>query len=346
MLITSTPFRISFFGGGTDYPTYFQEHGGSVLSTSINRYCHIHARFLPPFFEHSYRVVWSKIETCNTIEEIEHPAVRAALRHLNSQHGVEVHHFGDLPARAGMGSSSSFAVGLLNALHTLSGKMRSKRQLAEEAIYLEQTLLKETVGVQDQIAAAFGGFNRIEIENDGQFTVAPVSIFPNRRDALQDRLLLFYTGVSRIASTIALKQVEATRSKAKVLHEMRGFVDEGVRVLQDDGDLDEFGRLLHESWRLKASLTSYISSDNIEDIYQKALQAGALGGKLLGAGGGGFFLVYVSPERRQEVLDALSNFLVVPFRFEHRGSHVTAFEPEVYSRTAFHRRDFTQLSGQ
>ncbi len=330
MIITSTPYRISFFGGGTDYPVWYREHGGSVLSTSINRYCHIHARFLPPFFEHSYRVVWSKTETCADVSEIQHPAVREAIRHVVFHNGLEVHHFGDLPARTGVGSSSSFAVGILHALYALKGQVKSKRELAEEAIYLEQTLLAENVGIQDQIAAAYGGLNKIEFDTEGRFTVHPVPVNENRIRDLERNLLLVYTGVSRTASEVASKKVKAIADKPDILKKMHSYVDDAIEILATDSDLRAFGELLHETWQLKSSISDAISNNEINQLYADCRAAGALGGKLLGAGGGGFFLLFVEEEKRQAVVETLRDYLVVPFRFERRGSHISLYEPEFY----------------
>ena len=254
MIITATPYRISFFGGGTDYPEWYQSNGGAVLSTTINRYCYLQCRYLPPFFQHKHRIVWSRIETKCDTDEIEHPAVREAIRHLGITDGLEIHHFGDLPARAGLGSSSSFSVGLLHALHSLQGRMVNKRSLADEAILLEQVLMKETVGIQDQIAAAFGGLNLIEISQDGSFEVHPIPLSKDRLAAFESHLLLIYTGVSRTASEVAKKQVDAISSKAAIFERFREMVEEGVAILSSDQDLRGFGELLDEAWQLKRSI--------------------------------------------------------------------------------------------
>ena len=315
MIISRTPFRVSFFGGGTDYPTWFCDHGGKVLTSTINRYCYITTRLLPPFFDQRSRIVWSKIELVNSTEEIEHPAVRAALQFLDIAEGVEIHHVGDLPARSGLGSSSAFTVGLLHALYALKGVMANKLRLADDAIYIEQHMLKEAVGIQDQIQVAHGGINLIEIPCDGKYQVSPVIMPLDRTHEFESCLMLFFTGVSRFSSEIAESQIRAIPDKTRELEAMRAMVDEALQVLAGGGDLDDFGRLLHESWLLKRSLTSRISSQKVDDIYDVARRAGAIGGKLLGAGGGGFMLFYVPPAYQQQVRSALSNLLEIPFCF-------------------------------
>jgi len=322
MIITRTPFRISFFGGGTDYPVWFENNGGAVLSTSINKYCYITCRYLPPFFEHKHRIIWSKIESVKEIEEIQHPVVNAALKFFNIQEGLEIHHDGDLPARTGLGSSSSFSVGLLHALHALKGKIISKRQLALEAIHLEQELLKENVGCQDQVITAFGGLNRIEFGGPQKITVNPISLNSERLSLFQDHLMLFFTGLSRYASEIAAEQIKNTSNKTVELTAMKGMVDEAIKILSGSGPLDDFGRLLDKSWKIKKTLSSQISNDHVDKIYDAALEAGALGGKLLGAGGGGFVLFFVKPELQPKVREKLKNLLYVPFKFENLGSQI------------------------
>lgn len=327
MIITRTPLRISFFGGGTDYAPWFREHGGAVLATTIDKYLYLHCRYLPPFFDFKSRIVWSKIEQVQEPGEIAHPAIRGILEWLKIGEGVEIHHHGDLPARTGLGSSSSFSVGLLHALHALRGELVSKRKLAEEAIYVEQQVLQENVGVQDQIQSAFGGLNRIDIRTDGSFEVSPLVVRAERLAGLQKHLLLLYTGLSRTASEIAAEQVATMGSKTAELKAMREMVDEGERILVGTGDLREFGRLLDESWKLKRQLSSKIAPGFVNEIYDTALQAGADGGKLLGAGGGGFMLIFVQPERRAAVLRSLSNLLPVPFQFERGGTQIVLYEP-------------------
>ena len=340
MIISRTPYRISFFGGGTDYPPYFREHGGAVLATTINKYCYLNCRFLPPFFEHKSRVVWSEIERVNDHRNIVHPVIREALAMLGIEEGVEIHHNGDLPARSGLGSSSSFTVGLLHALYAMRGQMVKKTTLARQAIHIEQVRLLENVGVQDQIETAFGGLNHILIHPDASFEVRPVIISEARQQELENHLMLFYTGVARFASSIASDKVAAIPSKQAELATMLGMVEEGLRILIGDGDILDFGRLLHEAWELKRSLSAKIAPGFVNDIYAAARAAGAVGGKLLGAGGGGFMIFMVAPERREALLRALDNLLMVPMAFERLGTQIIFYEPEQYSRTAFQRRDF------
>ncbi len=328
MIITRTPFRVSFFGGGTDYPVWYQAQRGAVLATTINKYCYISARWLPPFFDHISRIVWSKIEQVRRTEEIQLPSVRETLKFLGISQGIELHHDGDLPARTGLGSSSSFTVGLLHALYGLQGRMPSKAQLARDAIHVEQQLLREHVGSQDQVLAAHGGLSRVEFNPDGRFHVAPVILDDDRLRRLQDHLMLFFTGISRIASEIAAEQIRATAERTDELRAMYALVDEAMAVLQSREDLEAFGRLLHESWMLKKRLTEKISNPHIDALYETARHAGAIGGKLLGAGGGGFVLLFVRPEQQARVRDALDGLLCVPFRFEASGSRVIFYEPD------------------
>ena len=341
MIISRTPYRMSFFGGGTDYPLWFREHGGAVLAAAINHYCYITCRFLPPFFDHTSRIVWSKIELVNDNSEIEHPAIRAAMDHLKFNEGIELHHDGDLPARSGLGSSSAFAVGLLQALYALRNEEVSKRNLAEQAIHLEQSLLGETVGVQDQIQTAFGGLNRIEIRPDGSFDVQPLALSEARVQELQSHLLLFYTGVARNASEIAAAQLQAIPSHKEDLFEMRRLVDDATAILRD-GDITDFGRLLHESWQIKRRLSDRIAPDFINDIYDRARRGGARGGKLLGAGGGGFMLFVVRPEDHIQVLNALHELLLVPVQFDWGGTQVLFKTGPTYSRSAHQRRNYAR----
>lgn len=321
MIISRTPYRISFFGGGTDYPAWFRSHGGAVLSTTINRYCYINCRLLPPFFAHKSRIVWSKIENVNDHGDIHHPAVRETLRFLNISEGVEIHHNGDLPARSGLGSSSSFTVTLLHALHRLRGDTVDRETLAREAIYIEQDLMGESVGVQDQIQTSFGGFNHTLIGADGSFDVQPVTVAEQRFHELRRHLLLFYTGVVRHASIVAEAKIKAIPNKQGALLRMRAMVDEALKILHG-GDIADFGRLLHESWMLKRSLSTAISTPFIDDIYECARAAGALGGKVLGAGGGGFVLLFVLPEDQPKVLNALSSLMMAPFEFDRTGAQI------------------------
>jgi len=328
MIISQTPFRISFFGGGTDYPTWCKEQGGAVLSTSINKYGYITCRQLPPFFEHKHRIVYSKIETINDISKIDHPAVRAVFQELGIEEGLEIHYDGDLPARSGIGSSSSFTVGLLNSLYALRGQMMSKQQLADLAIHIEQNVIGEAVGSQDQIAAAFGGLNRIEFHPDGTFNVKPVIVPAWRTQQLNERLMLFFTGFSRIAANVAKSQIANFNKKADHLHAMYKMVDEAQSILQNTSeDLTDFGKLLHEGWRRKKELSEQVSTTAIDEIYEQGIKAGAVGGKILGAGGGGFVLFYVSPENQPSVRKALAHLLEVEFKFENGGSQIIHYNP-------------------
>jgi D-glycero-alpha-D-manno-heptose-7-phosphate kinase len=329
MIISKTPFRISFFGGGTDYPDWVREHGGKVLGTSIDKYCYISCRRLPPFFDHKYRVVYSKIENVNDHQDIQHPAVKAVLGYLNISDGLEIHHDGDLPARSGLGSSSAFTVGLLNSINALQGSYSSSQQLASEAIHVEQEVIGECVGSQDQVLTACGGFNRVDFYTDGQFGVTPVVMNAQRQELLNDHMLLFFTGISRFASEVAKSKVENLAAKALNITRIGEMVDEGLNILSSATiSLDEFGRLLHESWQLKRDISTRISNDAIDAIYDKALSSGAIGGKLLGAGGGGFILFFAPPERHASIVNTLSDLIHVPFRFENSGSKIVLYQPD------------------
>jgi D-glycero-alpha-D-manno-heptose-7-phosphate kinase len=346
MIITRTPLRISFFGGGTDYPVWYREHGGSVLATTIDKCCYITCRRLPPFFEYHSRISYSRVENVARNESIEHPSVRGCLQFMNIDEGVEVHHVADLPARTGLGTSSAFTVGLLLGLYALKNQMRDKHSLTADAIYVEQEMLKEAVGSQDQTSAAYGGFNRINFHPDGAIEVKPVLVLPNRLADLEQHLALYFTGFSRTASEIAAEQLKETPHRQRELNAMMQLVDEAESIVADPNrSLDEFGRLLHESWRIKRALTQKISSANIDEIYEAGLSAGALGGKLLGAGGGGFMLFYVPPERRAALRTRLMKLLCVPFRFSSRGSHVVVYEPEEeYDNSIRDERGFVYAS--
>jgi len=329
MIICRTPYRISFFGGGTDYPVWYRENKGAVLATAINKYCYITCRHLPPFFEHKNRIAYSKIEYTQDINEIQHPAVRECLNFMNINTGVEIHHDGDLPARAGLGTSSSFTVCLLNALYALNGKIVTKRQLALNAIHVEQNMIKENVGSQDQVTAAFGGLNKIEFDREHEFQVQPITISGEKRQLLFGHMMLFFTGFSRTASEIAGEQIKKTPQKGKELTRMTEMVDEALEILNgSDSDLTDFGRLLHEGWMIKRGLTDKITTNTIDSIYETARNAGALGGKLLGAGGGGFILFFVEPEKQQKVREKLKNLLYVPFRFDNLGSQIIYYTAE------------------
>ena len=322
MIITRTPFRLSFFGGGTDYPGWFKYHGGSVIATAIDKFCYISVRRLPPFFEHRIRVVYSRNEICRDVDEVQHPSVRETLRFMGIKNGIEIHHDGDLPARSGMGSSSAFTVGLLNSLHALKGRMVGPSQLGAESIHLEQEVLRETVGSQDQVTAAHGGFNQIRFLPSGEIQVIPITISRERMLNLQASLMLFYTGLKRTASEVAETYVPTINDKEKQLFTIGEMVQKALDILNSDRSLSLFGELMDESWRVKRSLSSSVSSKEIDSMYRVALEAGALGGKITGAGGGGFLLLFVPPEKRGKVRESLSNLIHVPFEFEGSGSRV------------------------
>lgn len=330
MVIARTPFRMSFLGGGTDYQPYFEEHGGSVLSTSFDKYCYVTVRHLPHFFEYNNIITYSKIERTNTIADIEHPAVRNAMKMLDMDK-LSIAYDADLPARSGLGSSSSFAVGMLNAFYALKGKYASKHQLAEKAIYLERVMCGESGGWQDQIAAAFGGMNRIDFNENG-FSVKPVIISRERKTSLNDHLMLFFTGFSRISSDIAVEQVKATKDKTLQLKKMHELVNDGERILTSKCDIRDFGKLLNYAWELKRGITSKISTDAIDDMYNTALKAGADGGKLMGAGGGGFLMLFAEPSKHEQIRMALRDFLYVPFEFENDGTKILHYYPEDYQK--------------
>lgn len=330
MIITKTPFRMSFFGGGTDMESFFLEKGGAVISTSFDKYCYVNVRHLPRFFDYSTEISYSKTERVTDVDEILHPAVRNAMKMLD-MHEIRLTYEADLPARSGLGTSSSFAVGMLNAFYALKGKYASKRQLANDAIYLERELCKEAGGWQDQIAASFGGFNRINFNKDGTYDVFPIIISPERKKILDDNLLMFFTGFTRFSSDIQKANSETTDDKNRRLCEMLKLVDEAENILVNkDRDLDEFGRLLDKTWRLKKGTGQIVSTNNIDSLYEKGIAAGALGGKLLGAGGGGFLIFYVQPEMQNSVKAAMQDLLYVPFHFEDGGTRVIHYTPEDY----------------
>ncbi|WP_298271467.1 kinase [Geobacter sp.] len=328
MIISRTPYRISFFGGGTDYPEWYLKHGGSVLGTAIDKYCYLTCRYLPPFFEHRTRVVYSQIESCQTIDEVRHPSVREVLRYLNIERGVEIHHDGDLPARSGMGSSSSFTVGLLNALYALKGYMPTKQQLARESIHVEQEMIKETVGSQDQVLAAHGGFNHVTFHPNGEITVHPVILTQDRLQELNSHLMLFYTGIKRTASNVAASYVNDLEAKRRQLRIMKDLVEESISILNGNQDICAFGELMHEAWQAKRSLSASVSNGHVDELFAKAMAAGAIGGKITGAGGGGFMLLFVPPDRHKTVKEALSSLIHVPFRFDFAGSQIIYFQHE------------------
>lgn len=328
MIISKTPHRISFFGGGTDYPEYYLKHGGKCLGVAINKYSYLNVRKLPPFFDHKHRIVYSKQENARIIDDIVHPSVRETLKYFNIDYGVSIHHDGDIPARSGMGSSSAFTVGLLNSLNALNGKMTSKKELTQEAIHIEQNLIKENVGSQDQAFAAYGGFNIIEFLQNGEINVNPVIIRQNRLTEFQDNIMLFFTGISRTASEVVEEQIKNTTINIPNLNKMKDLVDEAYQILIDPSrKLQEFGELLNYTWELKKSLSSKVSNSEIDKMYNKALAAGAIGGKLLGAGGGGFMAFYVEKNNQQKVIEALKNYLHIPFNFDFDGSKIIVYEP-------------------
>jgi D-glycero-alpha-D-manno-heptose-7-phosphate kinase len=327
MIISRTPFRISFFGGGTDYPAWYREHGGAVLATSIKKYCYISCRSLPPFFDYKTRILYSKVEMVKSTSEIQHPSVRAALQFLKIDDGVEIHHDGDLPARTGLGSSSTFTVGLLHALYAFRGRMASKMQLARDAIHIEQEVLRETVGVQDQVITAHGGLHRIDFAPDDTFSLAPVILRKDRLAEFQNHCMLVFTGFTRTASEIAAEQVQKTPQHGSELRQMYQMVATATDILNGEADLADFGRLLHENWILKRSLSSRVSTSEIDSIYEAGRQAGAIGGKILGAGGGGFMLFFARPEDHPKIRARLEKFLQVPFRFETLGTQIIYYEP-------------------
>ena len=328
MIISRTPHRISFFGGGTDYPSWYMEHGGKVLGAAIDKYCYITCRELPPFFKHKYRVAYSKVETGCRIEDIQHPSVRETLKYLEIQMGLEIHHDGDIPARSGMGSSSAFTVGLLKTLYALKGRIITREELYKQAIHIEQNLIKENVGSQDQVWSACGGLNTVDFLQNGEIIVEPIIMSEDRLISFEDKLMLFFTGLSRHASEIAGEQIQNTHKNKNELIMMKDLVDEAYKVLTSgEDDLTGFGRLLNEAWRIKRKLSSKISNRDIDSMYEAAIKNGAVGGKLLGAGSGGFMLFYVEPENQDRVKKALQDYLYVPFRFDFSGSEIIVYKP-------------------
>jgi D-glycero-alpha-D-manno-heptose-7-phosphate kinase len=328
MIMSRTPFRISLFGGGTDYPTWYREHGGAVIGATINKYCYITYRRLPPFFEHRHRIVYSRIELPQRIDEIQHPAVRAVLGEYQVEEGVEIQHYGDLPARSGMGSSSAFTVGLLNALRAHSGRMSTDECLAKEAISIEQEVIQEAVGSQDYVWAAYGGINMIAFHSDGRFDVTPVIMSAERREELQSHMLLFFTRFSRTAETIASRKIENLLARRSQLHCLHKMAEQAMAILQDPSrPITEIGTLLHESWRLKKELADCVSTDTIDAMYAGAMDAGALGGKLLGAGGGGFMLIFAEPRAHERIRESLRNLIEVSFEIGSPGSRIVIYEP-------------------
>lgn len=329
MIITKTPFRMSFFGGGTDMPAFFNENGGAVISTTFDKYCYVNVRHLPPFMPYFSELVYSKIERVNNIDDIVHPLIRECMR-LHDIHEIRLTYEGDLPARTGLGTSSTFAVGMLNAFCALKGKMMSKAQLAQEAIHVERDILQEHGGWQDQVAAAFGGFNRIDFK-DNQFKVSPIVIHPDRKAQLDQSLMLFYTGVTRFSSEVQKDTFAKPEDKKAQLKEMLSLVDDAQSILEDkNADLNDFGRMLDHTWKLKRGTGSKVSNGSIDELYERGIKAGAHGGKLLGAGGGGFLLFYVEPDKQQKVIKALDDLMHVPFNFENEGTSIVYYNPIVY----------------
>ena len=324
MIITRTPYRISFFGGGTDYPVWWKENGGAVLAATIDKYCYITCTPRLPFFDHKHLVSWSINESVNELSEIVHPSVRETLKYLGISHGIDVRTVGELPARAGLGASSAFTVGLLHAVHRLQGDTPTPMQLTTESTHIEQDLIGENVGCQDQTMAAFGGLNKIKFNRDDTIGIDPVDMNSKEYAELQNNLILVFTGIMRSASEIAETQIEATATGdlSDRLTKMGEMVDEGVKILSSGSNLDDFGRLLHEGWRLKRSLTPVISNDEIDDLYQGARECGALGGKITGAGGGGFMLLYAPPDAQVRIRERFPDLIHVDVSFESRGSHI------------------------
>ena len=326
MIICRTPFRISFFGGGTDYPVWYRENGGAVLNTTIDKYCYISCRYLPPFFKYKYLIRYRKREEAQQLTEIEHPVVKEALRYMRVDRGIEMVHTSDLPARSGIGSSSAFTVGFLNSLYALKGQMVGKRMLASKAIYVEQNIIGEDVGSQDQVATAFGGLNKIEFNGKENFFVQPVTIKQKKITTLQNHMMFFFTGFPRIAAEIAVEQIKNTPNKTSELKNMKDMVGEAINIINGNIEhIEDFGKLLDESWKIKRSLSSRVSTTAIDEMYSAALKAGSLGGKICGAGGGGFMLLFVPPRKQRLVRKTLKDLLYVPFRFESLGSQIILY---------------------
>lgn len=330
MIITRTPYRISFLGGGTDHPSWYKKYGGSVLSTTINKYCYVTCRYLPPYFKEKHKIVYSKIELTKNEHQIIHPVVRESIKYLGFKDGLEIHHHGDVPGWSGMGTSSSFTVGILRALYALKGEIVSNKKLAHDAITVEQKMAKEVVGSQDQVAASFGGLNKIDFLPNGNINIYPVMLSHKRLLELQSHLLLFFTGIVRRSSDIEKEKIGKFSQKKEVLTKIYKMVDIGVEIIKD-GNLNDFGKLMHETWMLKKTLTDRVSNPKIETLYNNALATGAIGGKLLGAGGGGFFLLFVNPDKHRSVRKRMKElrFMEVPFEFEDKGSQIIFYDPNL-----------------
>lgn len=332
MIVSRAPHRISFFGGGTDYPSYYLQHGGRVLGAAIDKYCYITCRELPPFFAHRHRIVYSKVEMVNNVAEIAHPSVRETMKYLGITEGLEIHHDGDIPARSGMGSSSAFTVCLVKTLYALKGRIISKEDLYREAIHIEQNLIGENVGSQDQVFAASGGINTIEFLQNGQIVARPLLMPPTALKTLRENLLLIFSGISRNASEIAEEQIENIPNNLATLHTMKSYVEDAYGILTSPkGDFDDLGRLLNETWRAKRSLSSNVATGEIDALYETAMKNGALGGKLLGAGGGGFMLLYARPEDHPRLLKALDKYIRIPFDFDFSGAEIIIYKPSYNS---------------
>ena len=327
MILSRTPYRISFFGGGTDYPEYYMEHGGKTLGVAIDKYSYLNVRDLPPFFNYKHRIVYSNQENVNNLNEIIHPSVRETLKYMNIDKGISIHHDGDIPARSGMGSSSAFTVGLINSINALNGKMSSKEELTKQSIYIEQHLIKENVGSQDQTFAAYGGLNVINFLQNGKISVEPIILKQQRMLEFQDNIMLFFSGLSRTASEVVAEQMKKTSINVPNLNKMKDLVDQAYQILVSNKNLNEFGKLLNSTWELKKSLSSKVTNKEIDNMYNKAIKAGAIGGKLLGAGGGGFMAFYVEKEHQNAVKNALNNYLHIPFNFDFDGSKIVVYEP-------------------
>jgi D-glycero-alpha-D-manno-heptose-7-phosphate kinase len=328
VIISRTPYRVSFFGGGTDYPAYCLRHGGKVLAAAVNKYCYLSVRRLPPFFAHKHRIVYSRTELVNSIDEIQHPSVRETMRYRGVDYGISVHHDGDMPAHSGMGSSSAFTVGLLNSLYAMENQMVSKSELARAAIHIEQTMIGENVGCQDQTLSAHGGLNLVEFLPQGEIVVNPVIMKPQQLQEFESRLLLVFTGHSRNASEVAAEQLRALPDKLQAMEDLKALVDRALALLSaGEPDLDAFGPLLNRTWEIKRGLSTRITSPETDAIHRTAMRNGALGGKLLGAGGGGCMLFYVRKEDRERLVRALHGYLVIPFRFDFDGSRIIVYDP-------------------
>lgn len=329
MIISRTPFRISLFGGGTDYPQWYRTYGGAALVAAIDKYCYISVRHLPPFFDYRHRIVYSQVEMVKEVAEIRHPAIRGVMQERGISTGLEIHHDADLPARSGLGSSSSFVVGLLNALAALEGKMMQKSELASEAIRIEQQVLRETVGCQDQIAAAWGGLNHIEFRRDGGYDLKPMVMPAERAALLQDSMMLCFTGLTRIASQVAQRTIDNMKARERELMRMRQMVAEAAEVLgSSPRPIEDLGGLMREAWTLKRELAENVSTPEIDEIHQAAMAAGASGGKLMGAGGGGFMVFLVRPELQAKVRERLKRLVHVRVRFDREGSRIIVYEPD------------------